>query len=69
MSSSHKNKVDVSLEGSRLCAYPNPIYTRMLDAYSKENNVSKSQIITNSIKQFFDKLPNETRAKYLKNSY
>ena len=51
MSVSHKNKIDVSLNGKRLCAYP--------------NELSKSKVIGKAIKQFFDTMPNDIKARYL----
>jgi hypothetical protein len=66
MSASHKNKVDTSLNGQRLCSYPNEPYNKLLDNYSKQNELSKSKVISKAIKKFFDTMPNEIKANYLK---
>ena len=65
MSVSHKNKIDVSLNGMRLCAYPNEPYNKLLENYSKTNELSKSKVIGKAIKQFFDTMPNDIKARYL----
>jgi hypothetical protein len=69
MSASHNTKINTSIEGEKIVAYPKPISSRLLDAYAKENSLSKSKVVAESVKQFFDRLPSEKRAQYLKNKY
>lgn len=56
MSSQTDNKKSSALD-RKLETYPHPKYHKMVVAYSQLHEVSKSEVVSTSIKNFFDNLP------------
>lgn len=44
-------------------AYPPPKYYRLVEAYSKCNEISKSEVVNKALKEYFDKMPDEDRQR------
>ena len=52
----NKKKYKNSSNERKVQAYPSPKYYKLIEDYSRNNNISASAIACKAIKQFFDKL-------------
>lgn len=53
-------------QGRRISFYPNPLYNKLLTAYSFVNCVYKSEAVEEINKKFFDSMPQSERQALLK---
>lgn len=49
----------------RLQGYPPPKYHRLTEAYAKATGVTKSEVVTIALKNFFDRMPEGERARII----
>ena len=55
-----KKTKSIALERKLEC-YPPPKYHNLMMGYKELNEISKSEAVTEAIKQFFDNMPENTR--------
>lgn len=46
-------------------AYPPPKYYRLVDAMSKCENISRSEVVNQAVKEYFDRMPEQDRQRIL----
>lgn len=49
----------------RVVAYVKPSYKKLVDNYASVNEISRSEAVEIAVKNMFDKMPAQEKAKYL----
>ena len=68
---SNEKKVSTSLQ-RHIQAYPSPKYFLLVEAMSKTNAISKSEVVNRALREYFDRMPDQERQRIVnvsKNSY
>lgn len=64
-------KVSTSLQ-RHIQAYPSPKYYLLVEAMSKANDISRSEVVNKALREYFDRMPEQERQRIVnvsKNSY
>jgi len=50
---------------TKVTGHVKPIYKKLVVNYSKQNEMSQSQVVGMAVKNLFDSMPNNIKIKYL----
>jgi hypothetical protein len=67
----NERKVSTSLQ-RHIQAYPSPKYFLLVEAMSKADAISKSEVVNKALREYFDRMPEQERQRIVnvsKNSY